>query len=151
MRLGRRPGNEAGAEAWERGWGGGLGTRLGGRPGNEAGVEAWERGWGGGLGMRLAWMLNLGTVFEAYVEFAGHFWRVDGLGSVEEGRLHVDVHHVQREYVGLSLGGMQVVCKSMQAVCKSMQAVCKSMHVLCRLDCRVTCMYYSGTPLKGHP
>ena len=46
MRLGWRPGNEAGVEAWERrGWGGGLGTRLGWRPGNEAGVEAWERGY----------------------------------------------------------------------------------------------------------
>ena len=38
--LGWRPGNEAGVEAWERGWGGGLGMRLGWRPGNEAGVEA---------------------------------------------------------------------------------------------------------------
>ena len=46
---------KAGVGAWERGWGGGLGTRLGWRPGNEAGVEAWERGWGGGLGMRLGW------------------------------------------------------------------------------------------------
>ena len=45
MRLGWRPGNEAGVEVWERGWGGGLGTRLGWRPGNEARVEAWERGW----------------------------------------------------------------------------------------------------------
>ena len=26
MRLRWRPGNEAGVEAWERGWGGGLGT-----------------------------------------------------------------------------------------------------------------------------
>ena len=61
MRLGWRPGNEAGVEAWERGWGGdlgmrlsgGLGIRLGWRPGNEVGVEAWECGWGGGLGTRL--------------------------------------------------------------------------------------------------
>ena len=43
-RLGWRPGNEAGVETWERGWGGDLGTRLGWRPGNEAGVETWERG-----------------------------------------------------------------------------------------------------------
>ena len=34
MRLGWRPGNEAGVE--------GLGMRLGWRSGNEAGVEAWE-------------------------------------------------------------------------------------------------------------
>ena len=36
MRLGWRPGNEIGVEAWERGWCGGLGMRLGWRPGNEA-------------------------------------------------------------------------------------------------------------------